>query len=108
MNKDFPRMLYKQGGPHEIHGGRFDYLVAEDAEELDAMLADGWHLTTDEAREAGQVAVAASGVSSAPVDDNAPPTRAELEQKARELGVEFSPRLGDAKLAERIAEKLKA
>jgi hypothetical protein len=40
-------------------------------------------------------------------DDNAQPTRAELEQKAAELGIEFSPRIGDAKLAERIADKLK-
>jgi hypothetical protein len=40
--------------------------------------------------------------------DNAAPTRAELEQKANELGVEFSPRLGDAKLAERIEAALAA
>ncbi len=38
--------------------------------------------------------------------DNAPPTRAELEAKAAELGIEFSPRIGDAKLAERIAAAL--
>jgi hypothetical protein len=99
MNNDFPRMVYKAGGPHEIHGSQFDYLIAEDAEELDAMLADGWKLTTDEARTPAEK----------PVDDvldtaadTAPPTRAELEAKAAELGIEFSPRIGDAKLAERI------
>jgi hypothetical protein len=91
MNQ-FPRMVYKHGGPHEIHGSQFDYLIAEDAEELDAMLADGWHLTTDEARAPAPTQA----------DDNAPPTRAELEAKATELGIEFSPRIGDAKLAERI------
>lgn len=39
-------------------------------------------------------------------DDNAPPTRAELEAKATELGIEFSPNIGDKKLGERIAAAL--
>lgn len=161
MNNDFPRMVYKAGGPHEIHGGKFDYLIAEDADELDAMLADGWHLTTDEAREAPERerraaeerarvaeeearaaaaaaeterqaaeqaerdrveaeqradqeraeqerAAAAATATTPPTDDNAPPTRAELEAKANELGVEFSPRIGDAKLFERIEAALAA
>lgn len=38
--------------------------------------------------------------------DIAPPTRAELEAKATELGIEFSPNIGDKKLAERILAKL--
>lgn len=97
MNSDFPCMVYKAGGPHEIHGGSFDYLIAEDAEELAAMLADGWSLTTGDA-----LALAAAPADGAPVDDNAAPTRAELEAKATELGIEFSPRIGDTKLAERI------
>lgn len=40
--------------------------------------------------------------------DDAAPTRAELEQKARELGVSFSHFLGDAKLAQRINEAIAA
>lgn len=35
-------------------------------------------------------------------------SRAELEAKAKELGIEFSPRIGDEKLKERIDEALKA
>lgn len=104
---DFPRMVYKAGGPHEIHGAKFDYLIAEDDEELTGMLADGWHLSTNEATDAAKAAVRPQTQNPEPADDNAPPTRAELEQKATELGIEFSPRIGDAKLAERIAEKLK-
>jgi hypothetical protein len=98
-SNEFPRMVFKAGGPHEIHGGKFDTLIAEDATELDAMLADGWALTTDEAR---------TPAKGAPLSDNAAPTRAELEQKAADLGIEFSPRLGDAKLAERIEAALAA
>jgi hypothetical protein len=97
---NFPRMIYKAGGTEEIHGGKFSTYIVHDADELDAALADGWHLTTDEARDAAKPA------APAPADDNAPPTRAEMEAKAAELGVEFSPRLGDAKLAERIASAL--
>lgn len=101
---DFPRMIYRAGGTEEIHGGHFSTLIVDDQDALDAALADGWHLTTDEARAPAAPALGALALNS---DDDAPPTRAELEQKAHELGIEFSPRLGDAKLAERIAEKLK-
>jgi hypothetical protein len=104
---DFPRMIYRAGGTEEIHGGRFDWIIVEDAQELAAALADGWHLTTDEARDAAAPKVEA--VNPAPTvetPDDAAPTRAELEQKAHELGIEFSPRLGDAKLAERIEAAL--
>ena len=42
-------MLYKWPGPHEIHGDRFDYVIVPDAE-IEAKLAEGWHLTTDAAK----------------------------------------------------------
>ena len=102
---DFPRMIYRAGGTEEIHGGRFETRIVHDIDEQDAALLDGWSLTTDAAREAARPA---AEPAPAILDDNAPPTRAELEQKAVELGIEFSPRIGDAKLAERIAEKLAA
>ena len=100
---EYPRMIYHAGGPEEIHGGRFSTLIVHNDDELAAALAEGWHLTTKDASTPAPAAPAPA----AP-DDNAPPTRAELEAKATELGIEFSPRIGDAKLAERIAEKLKA
>jgi hypothetical protein len=98
---DFPRMIYKADGPEEIHGGRFHTHIVHDVDELDAALSDGWHLTTPEAADAA---------APKPKDeaDDAPATRAELEQKAAELGIEFSPRIGDAKLTERIEAALAA
>ncbi len=39
--------------------------------------------------------------------DSAPVTRAELEQKARELGIKFDGRSTDAKLLQRIEQALK-
>lgn len=98
MNNDFPVMLYKAGGPHEIHGGCFDTLIAHDEIAKDAAYAAGWRLTTTEA--------AAPRIDPAP-DDDAPATRAELETKAAELGIAFDGRTSDAKLAARIADKLK-
>lgn len=105
MNQnDFPRMVYQAGGNEEIHGGKFATNIVNDQDELDAALAAGWHMTTPEAVEAAKPKPQAPAVP----DDNAPPTRAELEAKATELGIEFSPRIGDAKLAERIEVALAA
>ena len=40
-------------------------------------------------------------------DENAPPTREELEQKANELGIKFDGRTTDRKLLEKIEEVLR-
>lgn len=105
MNDDnqFPQMLYLAGGPEEIHGGRFTTLIVANAEQLETALDEGWAERTDTAldRVARPVAKPAE-----PIVSTAEPTRAELEQKATELGIEYSRLIGDAKLAERIAAKL--
>ncbi len=109
---DFPRMLFRQPGLEPMHGGQFSTLIVADEDELDAALAEGWHETTTAAKEAHEAKQAAAKLAEPagdklPADDSSkPPTRAELEQKATELGIEFSPKIGDAKLAERIAAKL--
>ena len=47
------RMLYKYPGQHEIHGDFFDYAIVDDTEEAVAeAVADGWYLTTPEAKNA--------------------------------------------------------
>ena len=118
---EFPQALYIMPGVEKLESGLFTTQLVKDAEQRDAALADGWHTCQEDAKaafeadEAERIAAAlkaaepaASPVVSKPDldDDNAPPTRAELEQKATELGVEFSPNIGDKKLAERIAVKL--
>jgi hypothetical protein len=40
------------------------------------------------------------------ITDNSPPTRAELETKAKELGIKFDGRTKDKKLGQLIQEKL--
>lgn len=87
-------MVYRHPGRYKIHGSTFDYMVVDaDTEELDDALSNGWYRTTPEALE---------GVPS----DDEKPTREELEQKAKELGLSFPSNIGDAKLLARIEEAL--
>jgi len=107
-------MLYKCPGPHEIHGGQFDYTIVED-DQIESALADGWKLTTPEAKQAHADSVAAAQAErekaaeqAEAVSDDAGPTRAELEQKAAELGIKFDGRTSDKKLRDLISATLEA
>lgn len=93
---DFPRMLFKNHGKEEMHGGFFDTFIVDNQELLDNALADGWYLTTCEARAADVKPV------EVPADD-APPTRDELKRKATELGIEYPANIPTDKLAGLVA-----
>jgi hypothetical protein len=101
-------MLYKAPGPHFCDGSMVDYIVVPDHLD-DETVASGWFRTIPEALAAVVLVVASEPVSDASevVPDDAPPTRAEMEQKATELGVKFDGRTTDAKLLARIEEALK-
>lgn len=43
-------MLYKHPGPHNIHGDKFDWIIADGDEQIAECIKAGWSLTTDEAR----------------------------------------------------------
>lgn len=96
-------MLYKAPGPHEIHGSHFDYTIVDADEEgaIEAAKAEGWFETTDEAKAAGDEAKARREA-----ELNTPPTRAELEAKAKELDIKFNDKTSDKKLADLIAASL--
>jgi hypothetical protein len=101
-------MLYKAPGPHFCDGSMVDYIVVPDHLD-DETVASGWFRTIPEALAAVVPVVASEPVSEASevASDDAPPTRAEMEQKATELGVKFDGRTTDAKLLARIEEALK-
>lgn len=111
---DFPGLVFRCPGAH-IGPGRstYDYAGVKTQEQLDAKLAEGWFATLGEAVEASfpkAPPVAPPVVRKAqeepiPSDDE-PPTRSELEEKARELGIKFDGRTPDRKLAKSIAEAL--
>jgi len=117
---DFPMMLYRAPGPHEIQGMMLAYVIVPDAEQLDAALDDGWcaspmdahaeHTAAQEhaaeqRRAAANAEALARANASAP--DAAPPTRAELEVKARELGISFTAKTTAAALVQAIDAKLR-
>ena len=58
--------------------------------------------------EAQAAAQAVEVVDTAPEDDDAAPTRAELEAKATELGIRFDGRTKDKKLGQLIQDRLSA
>jgi hypothetical protein len=94
----FPRMVYKCPGPLQRAGGTYAQKCVDDAESFDAAMLDGWY--------ADMLTAINPPVKPAEVipDDNAPPTRAELEQKAAELGLKFDGRTSDVKLGKMIAD----
>ena len=78
-----PTMLYRPGKMIKTDTGLFDYVIA-------AHIKLGWSLTASEPKES----------------DDGQPTRAELEEKAKELGIKFDGRTSDAKLASNIKAAL--
>lgn len=97
------QMLYKAPGPHFCDGSMVDYIVVP-LDLVDDTVALGWSLTIPEALAAAEDAKAPA--EEIPADD-APVTRAELEIKAKELGLTFDGRTSDAKLLAKIDEALK-
>ena len=65
-------------------------------------------LLREQAEAAAQAAAQAMEVEEAAPEDNAAPTRAELEAKAKELGIRFDGRTGDKKLGQLIQDRLSA
>lgn len=84
---EFPRLVYKSASAHEL---------ARDAGEFNRLITAGWYATVPEAL---------AGQHEQPIDDS-PPTRAELEAKALELGLKFDGRNSDAGLSRMISAAL--
>jgi hypothetical protein len=104
-----PTIVYRCPGPHAGPGHTWASLGVADEAAYHAALAAGWYPTLPAAVDAWRSPPAPAPTVShvaEPVDDNAAPTRAELEQKATELGIKFDGRTGDKTLLKRIEEAL--
>ena len=117
---DYPALVYRCPGAHfGPNGTTYDSLGVKDDAQLAAALVDGWADSIVKAVEiyfgesnesvAGSVPnVDASGAEKInDGDENSPPTREELEEKANELGIKFDGRTTDRKLLEKIEEVLR-
>jgi len=93
---NFPRLVYKAADNH---------VLAEDQGQYDALIKDGWFGSVPEALAKTK---AQPAKATAPTAKEAPPTRAELEAKAKELGIKFTKNTADADLLQLITDKLAA
>lgn len=101
------RSVYRCPGPHwGPPGTTYQWLDTPTREAYDAALASGWSETLAEAAERF-LAPPAPAVAPAPEPvSDAAPTRAELEQKAEELGIKVDGRWSDKRLAAAILTAL--
>lgn len=90
--------MYKSGGPFKWDGKDYT-LEFVDESQVQAMIEAGWLMSHDEANAAAQK-------NDSPVDTS-PPTREELETKAKELGIKYDGRTTDKKLSALIDDALK-
>ena len=108
---EFPTILYKCPGIWSGNGYSFATRPASDQIQYDAAVSDGWHPTVPLAVEAWRKPVAAAPpipvLPSVPLPDNAPPTRAEIEAKCKELGIAVHHKHNDATLLRKIDDALK-
>jgi hypothetical protein len=105
----FPTIVYRCPGVHQRPGGTYDFLGVKNQGELESALKAGWAATLPEAM--GQPATIATALTQFKnelevLGDDAPPTRAELEKQATELGVKFNKKTTDAELDAKINEAL--
>lgn len=106
---EFPTILYKCPGPWSGNGYSFSTCPANDQGQYDAARASGWHPTVPEAVAAWKspASKAAPDTAKGPEPSlNAAPTRAEIEQKAKELGISVHHKHSDATLLKKIDEAL--
>jgi hypothetical protein len=93
----FPGFVYRSPGVHRdpVSKKTYDYAPVENDRQVEEMLAKGWKATKGEALN-----------PEAPEVPEPTPTRAEIEQMAKELGIKFDGRTSDRKLLKAIDDKL--
>jgi hypothetical protein len=131
---NFPKLIYRSPGNRVHLGKTYEYKSVKDEAGLNKALQDGWHLSRKEAIEAAGeeaiVPVKKHSKSRRPArkkkpakplltwrermkkawnsipDDDAPPTRSELETKATTLGIKFDVKESSKALLDRISKML--
>ena len=94
---NYPRTLYRASLDSSIYPA----LLVHNETEHRAARAVGWRDSIPEA-----ITDAESVPGDSPIDELSPPTRDEIESKARELGIRFNKRTSDETLLDRIESAL--
>jgi len=92
-------MLYTGNGITKLHGVMVDYIVV-DEDDVESHLEGGYYKTPIEADEA------INGEDNVNIETKAP-TRKEMEDKAKELGIKFPSNIKDSTLLGKINDKIK-
>jgi hypothetical protein len=111
---EFPRFVYLSPGNFRRGKSSYRYVSVNSLEEHDAYLAQGWSTSADLAIDRANAPTPAPAPAPVPTpapapavpEDNAPPTRTELETKAREIGLRFDGRTSDRTLLRRITQAI--
>jgi hypothetical protein len=107
---EFPRFVYLSPGNFRRGKSSYRYVSVNSLEEHDAYLAQGWSTSAELAIDRANAPTPAPAPAPVPApvvpEDNAPPTRAELETKARDLGLKFDGRTSDRTLLRRITQAI--
>lgn len=98
----FPLNAYRTPGLHKgNHGVSFDYIRCDNEEDLKKAISGGY---------SASFADAVAGKKPDPVvevpSEDAPPTRAEIEEQARKVGVKVDGRMSSATLLKLIDEAM--
>ena len=121
VNEAFSEIVYKVPGKNAGPEGKtYDWKGVKSKAELNQTIKDGWHNTLEEAVNIPEPVRARDKEGQYVGDDpstpdvneayvaNAPPTRKEITEKAKELGIEFKKNISSEKLLALIEEKLEA
>ena len=104
MNQ-YPMLVYRVPGQHQCKGGTYKYASVNNDDELRNMIGIGWFPSLGEAIN-GRLVKEPTKLESIPNDD-APPSRQEIEAKLQELGIEYNPKLNNSQLLKKIDKALK-
>jgi len=96
MIVEFPRLVFKNHGPHSRQGGSYSSLLTQNKKEYEAALEAGWYSTLPEAIKSQVVNEQTLPV----VESNS--ERQSLEQQAKALKIRFHPAVSDQVLQERV------
>ena len=100
---DFPALVYRCPGPHiGPQGTTYGAELVRNEAEFAAALSAGLFATLPAAVEAFLSPPQAVPELQAIPDDDAPPTREELEKEAERLGIRVDRRWGDKRLLDEI------
>ena len=101
-------MLFKVPGAVKHEGMTYDFIVVE-AEDVPAKVAEGWSGSLVDAKAKAPPPAPPPPAPPAPLEpsDDAPPTRAELEEQCKKLGLKVDGRYSDRRLLSMIEDAMR-